>query len=96
MPGHHGHPAPGLAFWPAHLDVTEHPATGDLFDPEADDPIAAAQALWAEAVGMESCLFLTGGSTQGITPPWPSPPGRAARCCWTGGPTAPCSTPWPS
>ena len=26
MPGHHGHPAPGLDFWPAHLDVTEHPA----------------------------------------------------------------------
>ena len=66
MPGHHGHPAPGLDFWPAHLDVTEHPATGDLFDPEADDPIAEAQALWAKAVGMDACLFLTGGSTQGI------------------------------
>ena len=66
MPGHHGRPAPGLDFWPAHLDVTEHPATGDLFDPEADDPIAAAQALWAKAVGMDACLFLTGGSTQGI------------------------------
>lgn len=66
MPGHHGRPAPGLDFWPAHLDVTEHPATGDLFDPEEDDPIAAAQDLWAKAVGMDSCLFLTGGSTQGI------------------------------
>ncbi len=66
MPGHHGRPAPGLDFWPAWLDVTEHPATGDLFDPEADDPIAAAQALWAKATGMDACLFLTGGSTQGI------------------------------
>ena len=66
MPGHHGRPTPPLDFWPAHLDVTEHPATGDLFDPEENDPIAEAQALWAKAVGMESCLFLTGGSTQGI------------------------------
>lgn len=66
MPGHHGHPAPGLEFWPAHLDVTEHPATGDLFDPEEGDPIVAAQDLWAKAVGMDRCLFLTGGSTQGI------------------------------
>ncbi|MBM6896910.1 aminotransferase class V-fold PLP-dependent enzyme [Pseudoflavonifractor capillosus] len=66
MPGHHGSPAPGLEFWPAHLDVTEHPATGDLFDPEEDDPIQQAQQLWAKATGMDTCLFLTGGSTQGI------------------------------
>lgn len=66
MPGHHGSPAPGLEFWPAHLDVTEHPATGDLFDPEEGDPIVEAQGLWARAVGMDTCLFLTGGSTQGI------------------------------
>ena len=31
MPGHHGRPAPGLDFWPAHLDVTEHPAKGGAF-----------------------------------------------------------------
>lgn len=66
MPGHHGRPGVAPAFWPAHLDVTEHPATGDLFDPEEGDPIAAAEDLWAQAVGMDSCLFLTGGSTQGI------------------------------
>ena len=66
MPGHHGRPGIAPDFWPAWLDVTEHPATGDLFDPEEGDPIAAAQALWARATGMDACLFLTGGSTQGI------------------------------
>lgn len=66
MPGHHGRAGIAPDFWPAWLDVTEHPATGDLFDPEEDDPIAAAQALWAQATGMDACLFLTGGSTQGI------------------------------
>lgn len=64
MPGHHGRvfPVDGLA--DISLDVTENGRTGDLFGGEGD-AIEAAEALWAEVCGFDSCLFLTGGSTQG-------------------------------
>lgn len=64
MPGHHGvlqtAPLGALA-----LDFTETGYTGDLFGP-GGDAIEAAEALWAERFDFDSCLFLTGGSTQGI------------------------------
>ena len=65
MPGHKGTglPLPELSSAAA-LDFTELPPTGNLF--EADGPIRAAEDLWAQAVGVSSCLFLTGGSTQGV------------------------------
>lgn len=65
MPGHHGSPLPlpELSRY-AELDFTELPPTGDLFCPGG--PIGAAEDLWAAAFGMSACLFLTGGSTQGI------------------------------
>lgn len=64
MPGHKGR---GLGeFAPlAPLDVTELSPTGDLYG-EKDGPIQQAQALWAKALGVKECLFLTGGSTQGL------------------------------
>lgn len=65
MPGHKGAglPLPELSA-AAPLDFTELPPTGNLF--EADGPIRQAEELWAEAFHMRSCLFLTGGSTQGV------------------------------
>ena len=65
MPGHKGRPLPGpeLAGLAA-IDFTELPPTGDLFD--GGGAIGAAEALWAAAFHMDSCLFLTGGSTQGV------------------------------
>ena len=65
MPGHKGTglPLPELSA-AATLDFTELPPTGNLF--EADGPIRAAEALWAEVFHMDACLFLTGGSTQGV------------------------------
>lgn len=56
MPGHKGtlHP----------LDFTELPPTGNLY--EAGGAIGEAETLWAQAVGLSHCLFLTGGSTAGI------------------------------
>ncbi len=65
MPGHHGTPLPGGFPWPSGLDFTENGATGDLFGDEPD-AIQAAEALWAKRFGFDSCLFLTGGSTQGV------------------------------
>ena len=65
MPGHHGKPLPWEEGWPTELDVTENGATGDLFGEERD-AIKEAETLWAEAFGFDACLFLTGGSTQGI------------------------------
>lgn len=56
MPGHKGTLSP--------LDVTELPPTGNLY--EEGGPIEQAQALWAQALGMPYCLFLTNGSTAGI------------------------------
>ena len=65
MPGHKGKPlpAPELAGLAA-IDFTELPPTGDLFG--GGGAIGAAEALWAEVFRMDSCLFLTGGSTQGV------------------------------
>ena len=65
MPGHKGAglPLPELSAAAA-LDFTELPPTGNLF--EADGPIRAAEELWADAFHMDACLFLTGGSTQGV------------------------------
>ena len=65
MPGHHGSPLPGGFPFPAALDFTENGDTGDLFGAEPD-AIQAAEALWAARFGFDACLFLTGGSTQGI------------------------------
>lgn len=65
MPGHHGKPLPVENFWPAHMDFTENGATGDLFG-GTGDAIEEAEELWASRFGFDSCLFLTGGSTQGI------------------------------
>lgn len=65
MPGHKGRPlpAPELAGLSA-IDFTELPPTGNLFD--GGGAIGAAEALWAEVFRLKSCLFLTGGSTQGV------------------------------
>ena len=64
MPGHHGvlqaAPLGALA-----LDFTETGYTGDLFGP-GGDAIEAAEQMWAARFGFDSCLFLTGGSTQGV------------------------------
>lgn len=65
MPGHKGRPMPLPELSAAAaLDFTELPPTGNLF--EAGGPIQEAEELWARAFGSKSCLFLTGGSTQGI------------------------------
>lgn len=65
MPGHKGKPLPGreLAGLAA-IDFTELPPTGNLFD--GGGAIGEAEGLWAEVFSMDSCLFLTGGSTQGV------------------------------
>jgi len=65
MPGHHGKPLPAGFPWPSELDFTENGSTGDLFGDEPD-AIQAAERLWAERLGFDACLFLTGGSTQGV------------------------------
>lgn len=65
MPGHHGAPLPGGFPWPSGIDFTENGDTGDLFG-EEPDAIQEAEALWAARLGFDQCLFLTGGSTQGI------------------------------
>ena len=64
MPGHHGVLSPGLPGDIA-LDFTETGLTGDLFG-EGGDAIQQAEELWARSLGFDSCLFLTGGSTQGV------------------------------
>ncbi|MCD7802780.1 MAG: aminotransferase class V-fold PLP-dependent enzyme [Clostridiales bacterium] len=65
MPGHKGIglPVPELRGYAA-LDFTETDRTGDLY--RADGLIDRAEQLWADYWGSESCLFLTGGSTQGL------------------------------
>ena len=65
MPGHHGEPLPRGFLWPSDIDFTENGATGDLFGEEPDE-IQQAERLWAERLGFDACLFLTGGSTPGI------------------------------
>lgn len=63
MPGHKGKPIPGLSHY-ASIDFTELPPTGNLY--ASGGPIEEAERLWAAAWGADHCLFLTGGSTQGI------------------------------
>lgn len=65
MPGHKGKalPGPELAGYSS-IDFTELPPTGNLFD--GGGAIGEAEKLWASLFGMEHCLFLTGGSTQGV------------------------------
>ena len=65
MPGHKGIglPVPELRGY-ASIDFTELSATGNLY--EADGLIDRAEQLWADFWGAEGCLFLTGGSTQGL------------------------------
>ena len=63
MPGHKGKPLLGLDGLSA-IDFTELPPTGNLFD--GGGAIGEAERLWAESFHMDSCLFLTGGSTQGV------------------------------
>lgn len=65
MPGHKGIglPVPELKGY-ASLDFTETSRTGNLY--AADGLIDQAEQLWADYWGSDSCLFLTGGSTQGL------------------------------
>ena len=65
MPGHKGIglPVPELKGY-ASIDFTELEPTGNLY--EADGLIDRAEQLWADYWGASSCLFLTGGSTQGL------------------------------
>lgn len=64
MPGHKGRSVRPLGTAFSRLDFTELPPTGNLYAPGG--PIEAAERLWAQAWGKQACLFLTGGSTQGI------------------------------
>ncbi len=63
MPGHKGKPLLGMEDW-AEIDFTELPPTGNLY--ESGGAIEEAEQLWAQVWGADHCLFLTGGSTQGI------------------------------
>ena len=56
-------PVPELKGYAA-IDFTELSRTGNLY--EADGLIDRAEQLWADYWGSECCLFLTGGSTQGL------------------------------
>ena len=64
MPGHKGRDVRPLGTQFSRLDFTELPPTGNLYAPGG--PIEAAERLWADWWGMDCCLFLTGGSTQGV------------------------------
>ena len=65
MPGHHGKPIPCFSGsdWTA-MDCTEHQSTGDLF--KGNDIIEEAEKYWAARWNSDGCLFLTGGSTEGV------------------------------
>ncbi|MCL2747561.1 MAG: DegT/DnrJ/EryC1/StrS family aminotransferase [Oscillospiraceae bacterium] len=65
MPGHAGRAA--IAGWegPFAIDFTELRDTGNLYTCQDKDPIREAGRLYAERLGAEGCLFLTGGATQG-------------------------------
>ncbi|MDR0670961.1 MAG: DegT/DnrJ/EryC1/StrS family aminotransferase [Oscillospiraceae bacterium] len=65
MPGHKGYPIGALWGEITAVDFTELSDTGDLYRGN-DGPIRAAERLYAEAYGAGDCLFLTGGSTQGV------------------------------
>ncbi len=65
MPGHKGLPIAGHMLGDAAaIDYTELSDTGNLY--KDGGPIARAEELAARACGAQSCLFLTGGSSQGI------------------------------
>lgn len=65
MPGHKGKIPAGFAAADIFaLDFTELEATGNLY--EGLPPISQAEQLMAEVAGAADCLFLTGGSSQGI------------------------------
>lgn len=61
MPGHKGRLSYDLN---AAYDVTELPFSGNLY--EGTGPIAQSQSQAARSFGARSCLYLTGGATQGI------------------------------
>lgn len=63
MPGHKGVRPCGFpdAF---EIDFTEISKTGNLF--LADGPIFESETLYREYFGAKQCIYLTGGSTQGI------------------------------
>lgn len=63
MPGHKGKGLPGWERM-AHVDFTELPPTGNLYEPGG--AIGQAEKLWADVFGMQECLFLSCGSTQGL------------------------------
>ncbi|MGN1030810.1 MAG: aminotransferase class I/II-fold pyridoxal phosphate-dependent enzyme [Butyricicoccaceae bacterium] len=63
MPGHKGRAAYTLEN-PFAIDYTEIPGTGNLY--EGDEPILSAERDAARYYGAQDCLFLTGGSTQGV------------------------------
>lgn len=65
MPGHHGQGLLTAGLADTALDFTENGCTGDLFG-EGSDSIEAAERLWARTLRVDACLFLTGGSTQGL------------------------------
>ena len=62
MPGHKGKTMP--APFPAAIDYTEIPPTGNLYTGEG--PIAQAEELAVQTWGADHAFFLTGGSTQGV------------------------------
>lgn len=64
MPGHKGQSVLPLGTEFSRLDFTELPPTGNLYAPGG--PIEEAEKLWARWWNMDCCLFLTGGSTQGV------------------------------
>ena len=63
MPGHKGRAAFALPD-PFAVDYTEINGTGNLY--EGDEPILSAERAAARYYGAADCLFLTGGSTQGV------------------------------
>ena len=93
MPGHKGKPLLGLENLSA-IDFTELPPTGNLFD--GDGAIGEAEDLWAELFHMDSCLFLTGGSTQGVLTALPLACQPGDTVLLDRGATARPTTPWPS
>lgn len=63
MPGHKG-VRPCDFPDPFEIDVTEITPTGNLY--LADGPIFESESIYREYFGAKQCIYLTGGSTQGI------------------------------